>query len=246
MVWPITWPANINADALDPNIRKLCEVYATVCMTALTLHRVGGKPVTIMPASRDRIRGHYVWDAPVDDLYPVGSFYPGLVYPSAQDLTDSTTVHKVEAVDLPGPVGAIVEVRIDGVIVDPAKYRVENGRYLILINGGSWPSESGDNFTVTYQNSHPVDEMGAYAAGVLAEEWLKLITTKKNLRLPASATTISRQGLTMEVARGMFPEGVTGIPEVDAYLMLWNPFGLKVAPKVYSPDLPVHRQVWHA
>ena len=50
-------------------------------------------------------------------------------------------------------------------------------------------------------------------------------------------------GITIEKAAGMFPEGVTGLPEIDAYLMLWNPFGLKVAPRVYSPDLPVARQV---
>lgn len=29
-------------------------------------------------------------------------------------------------------------------------------------------------------------------------------------------------------------------------LMLFNPFGLRVMPRVYSPDLPRHRQVWHA
>lgn len=246
MVWPITWPANINADDLDPNIRKLCEVYATVCMTALTLHRVGGKPVTIMPGSSHRMPGHYLWDPRIEDEYRLGTFYPGMVWPSSVDLQDGIRPYAVEAADLPGPVGAIVEVRINGAVLPASSYRVENGRYLVRLDGGTWPFNTGSDFTVTYQNSHPVDDMGSYAAGVLAEEWLKLITTKKNLRLPASATAVSRQGLTMEIARGMFPEGVTGIPEVDAYLMLWNPFGLKVAPKVYSPDLPVHRQVWHA
>jgi hypothetical protein len=57
---------------------------------------------------------------------------------------------------------------------------------------------------------------------------------------------VARQGITIEVATGMFPEGVTGMPEIDAYLMLFNPFGLRVMPRVYSPDLPRHRQVWHA
>jgi hypothetical protein len=100
---------------------------------------------------------------------------------------------------------------------------------------------------VTYFNSHPVDEMGAHAAGVMANEWLKLFTRSKDkCRLPSNATNVARQGITIEVATGMFPEGVTGLPEIDAYLMLWNPYGVRVMPRVYSPDLPKNRQVWHA
>ena len=246
MTWPITWPDPAAAAAAGPDVKRLCEVYAGACMTALTLHRVGGNPVTIMPASRERVPGHYVWYAPVADEYPVGAFYPGTLYPSAQDLKTNLTVTEVEAIDLPGPVGAIISVTISGAVLDASAYRVEDGRYLVRIDGGSWPAESGDNFVVSYYNSHPVDAMGSYAAGVMANEWLKLLTAKKGCRLPASVTNVNRQGLTFEITRGMFPEGVTGVPEIDAYLMLFNPFGLKVAPRVYSPDLPRHRQVWHA
>lgn len=246
MVWPISWPASANPEGIDPNIKRLCEVYASACMTALTLHRVGGNPVTIMPTQAERLNGHYAWEAPVGDAYPLGLFYPGLVYPSAQDLQEWQSVQQVEAIDLPGPVAAILSVTIDRVVVDPTAYRIENGRYLVRIDGQGWPDVFGDNFVVTYLNSHPVDEMGSHAAGIMAVEWFKLITGDKKCRLPATATSITRQGISVERATGMFPEGVSGIPEIDAYLMLWNPFGLKVAPRVYSPDLPAHRQVWHA
>ena len=81
----------------------------------------------------------------------------------------------------------------------------------------------------------------------MAAEWLKLFNNVKGgCRLPPSITSMTRQGISYTIERGMFPDGVTGIPEIDAYLMLWNPFGLKVAPRVYSLDLPEHRQVWHA
>jgi hypothetical protein len=245
MTWPITWPTG--AEPTDPNIKRLCELYASACMTALTLHRVGGNPVTIMPASRERIPGHYVWLSPVPDAYPLGSFYPGTFYPSAQDLKEPLTVTEVEAIDLPGPVGAVTEVLIDGVALDASNYRVEDGRYLVRLDSQPWPESSGDNFVVTYLNSYPVDEMGAHAAGIMANEWLKAITRSKDkCRLPSNATNVARQGITIEVATGMFPEGVTGMPEIDAYLMLFNPFGLRVMPRVYSPDLARNRQVWHA
>jgi hypothetical protein len=245
MSGPITWPESVDESSLDPSIRLLAETYAGHCLTALTLHRVGGNPVTIMPASRERVPGHYAyWDSYENIL--LGTFYPGTVYPSAEQLQSRETVTALEAIDLPGPVGAVTEVLIDGVALDASAYRVEDGRYLVRLDGKGWPAESGDNFVITYYNSHPVGALGAHAGGVMAVEWLALITGDKKCRLPPSASVVTRQGITMEVTRGMFPEGVTGIPEIDAFLMLWNPFGLRVAPRVYSPDLPAHRQVWHA
>lgn len=246
MTWPINWPAAVKADELDPNIKRLCELYASACMSALTLHRVGGNPVSIMPESRDRIPGHYVWLETLEDLYPVGRFYPGTLYPTEQELQRLNTVLKVEAVRLPGPVGEVTRVLIDQEVLAPSSYRIEDGQYLVRLDGKHWPASSGDNFVVTYFNSYPVDDMGAHAAGVMAAEWFKLITGDKKCRLPSSATNISRQGITIEVATGMFPGNVTGMPEIDAYLMLFNPHALRVAPRVYSPDLPRDRQVWHA
>jgi hypothetical protein len=245
MSWTITWPEAIDTDSIDLNILTLCEVYAAACMNALTLHRVGGDPVTIMPRSRALHHGYWSWDALLPGEYPLGSFHPGTLYPSAADLVAGSWF-ATEALELPGPVGQISAVTIDGEPLGAGAYRVENGRWLVRLDGGSWPCGS-DGFTVTYFNSHPVGVMGAHAAGIMAAEWLKLITgAKGGCRLPPSITSMSRQGIQYTIERGMFPDGVTGIPEIDAYLMLWNPYGLKTAPKVYSPDRPASRQIWHA
>ena len=246
MSWPVNWPKSIKADELDPNIKRLCELYATACMTALTLNRVGGSPVSIMPDARDRVAGYYTWAQTLPGAPLVGRFIPGAIQPSIEDLQNLKSTRKTEAVLLPGPVGQVTRVLIDQEEVDSSIYRVEDGRYLVRLDGGRWPSTTGNNFVVTYYNSYPVDDMGAHAAGVMAEEWLKLISGNKNCRLPANATSVSRQGINIEVATGMFPGNVTGLPEIDAYLMLFNPHALRVAPRVYSLDLPQDRQVWHA
>ena len=250
MTWPITWPKAVNPDELDPNIRLLCETYAVACMKALTLHRVGGDPVRLMPTRNSLIRGRYVWREVLDGLAPVGQFFPDSGYPSEADLQRSMLgsyrASKVEAIILPAPVGDVLEVLIDGKVLDPQHYRVEDGLHLVRLDGGRWPTTSGDGFVITYLDSYPVGEMGSHAAGVMAAEWLKLITGDKKCRLPATATSVSRQGISIERATGMFPGNVTGIPEIDAYLMLFNPNSLRVRPRVYSLDTPEYRQVWNA
>jgi hypothetical protein len=45
----------------------------------------------------------------------------------------------------------------------------------------------------------------------------------------------------MEFSTGMFPDGMTGIREVDAYLTSINPNALRQPSRVWSPDLPGHR-----
>lgn len=244
MTWPVKWPAAVDVDKLDPNIRALCELYAVSCMKALTLHRAGGDPVTIIPGSRDRISGRWAWFDGLDGLYPYGRFYPGTFYPTEQELLNLHRISRVSAITLPGPVGEVTEVIADGRVLAPAEYRIEDGQYLVRLDGRSWPA--GDRLQVTYYNSYPVNDMGAHAAGVMAAEWLKLITGDKKCRLPSTATSVSRQGISIEKATGMFPGNVTGIPEIDAYLMLLNPHSLRVAPRVFSLDLPQDRQVWHA
>lgn len=107
------------------------------------------------------------------------------------------------------------------------------GQTMVLLTLGR---VGGDDFTAADLGTTPVDALGARAGGVLAVEFLKLLTSDKKCRLPSSVTNVSRQGLTFEVTRGMWPEGKTSIPEVDAYLMLWNPHGLKTRPRVWVPD----------
>lgn len=238
MTWPITWPAAANVQGLDPAVKTLAELYARNTLEYLTLRRVGGNPVTILPATSARVSGYWMGG---NDVFPLGNFYPG-VYPSAQDLTIDRYVTVTEAIELPGPVGTIVSVTVDNKVLPATAYRVENGVHLVRTDGGQWPRVHNDSFAVTYYNSTPVDAMGSHAAGIMAWEWSKFLTGSK-CRLPTSVTSVTRQGMNYQVAHGMFPDGMTGLPEVDAYIMLLNPRGLKSRPMVYSPDLPGHRQV---
>lgn len=236
-LWPVQWPAKLDLTPYTDEDLALAELYAGQTMRMLTLYRVGNQPVTVMPcgAHPGRVRGH-VYGAPFHPVLTesgaIGNCWCGSeCYCSA-----------AEAVSLDGPVGRVDEVRVDGEVLPPSAYRVDNGSQLVRTDGGRWPVCSREGFTVTYLNAYPVDAVGAHAGGLIAWEYLQAITGGKKCRLPANVTAITRQGTTMEIQTGMFPGGTTGINEVDAYLMVWNPHGMRVAPQVYSIDSPRSRQ----
>ena len=56
-------------------------------------------------------------------------------------------------------------------------------------------------------------------------------------------TTVTRQGVSYDIAAGSFPNGMTGIREVDAYIALWNPNGLRQPVAVWYPGKPTVRVV---
>lgn len=231
--WPIDWPASIDITTYDSVAVELAERYAVESLRMLTLNRVGGVQRTVMPSGR-------TCGSPTMKL---DMFYPTVVFPSASLLKSCNCLMncrcpRVASVALTAPISDITEVKVDGVVLDPTAYHVEDNDRLVRDDGKQWPACGGKDFTVTYLNGHKVDAMGSYAAGVLAYEFLKLITQDKTkCRLPSSVTNVQRQGLTFEITRGMFANGVTGIPEVDTFIMLWNPHALKTKPQVYSPDL---------
>ena len=152
---------------------------------------------------------------------------------------------------LPGPIYAISEVRVDGVVLDPSAYRVDNGTWLVRQDGGTWPqfqdyaTPADEAFTVTYFIGSPVPAGGAVAAGTLACEFLRACAGGP-CRFPKRVTSVSRQGVTVS-AQETISAGSTGIPEVDAWVRAINPGGLREAPAVYSIDAPTARVVtWTA
>lgn len=233
-MWPVEWPEPIVGG--DPTLVAVAERYAVQSLTLLTLGRVGGGLITVMPCGS-------ACRAPLTQgFYPYmrdGKWY-NCWCQSGCDCASMPTVF------IPGLV-YVDNVVVDDVVLDPSAYRVIDHRMLQRVDGGSWPSCAGDSFRVTYSQTHPADGNARRAAGVLATEFYRMLTQDRACRLPRSITSIQRQGISMELTPGVFPDGLTGIPEVDTFVKLWNPHGLTGRIGVYSPDLPRHRQItWGA
>ena len=151
------------------------------------------------------------------------------------------------------PVREILEVKIDGDVVDDSTYELRERRYLVRLNGERWPScqtmdladtEDG-TFSVTYTHGQTAPQMGRNAAAQLACEMYKSCNGIE-CALPIGATRVTRQGITIE--RTFFQQddsGVwrTGMPFVDGFLNAVNPRGLIRRPTFWAPGRRYPRPV---
>jgi len=159
----------------------------------------------------------------------------------------------LSSVELAGrPVRDILEVVIDGVVLDPGEYRLDGQQYLVRMNGGRWPAcqrldledtEVG-TWSVTYEYGQAIPLIGQMAARDLAFEIYKscdATDTEGDCELPEGVTRVTRQGITYElpalISWGRDFTGIwrTGLTLVDAFLNAYNPRGLQRRPILYVP-----------
>lgn len=156
----------------------------------------------------------------------------------------------VSEIRLPGPVNAVTSVVINGDVLDPAAYRVDDLAMLVRVDAGWWPvcqdmgAPAGDpnTWSVTYEQGNPVPAGGRLAVGALAAELVNACTSKP-CKLPANAVTVAREGVTIAIdTTGLLDAGRTGVAQVDMWLAAVNPNGRRYRSAVYSPDIPTYRE----
>jgi hypothetical protein len=241
LCWPIDHGCCDDFDNYSEEVRLRADALAAQTMRMLTGYSVGGCPVTLRPCSISCASGARGWDWSGGTFNPhingLGQWVNGCGCSGGCGCTALSTVHL-------GNYGTVTEVKVDGVVIAPTAYRVQNGTELVRLDGGTWPvcqdmaladTEVG-TFSVRVQLGAPVDGLGAYAAGVLACEYAKACTGDKKCRLPNNVTSVTRQGVTMDLSSTAFPDGLTGIREVDLVIQRYNPHGLKMPSVVWSPD----------
>lgn len=224
-------------------------------LQVLSAYQIAICPITIRPCRRSCAPMPYL-TAPVWGYgsYPYAPFFPYTLNGQWYNMTcglhqDACSCTYVRQTPLLGPVGDIVAVIIGGLELDPEDYRIDNGNLLVRQDGEGWPLcqdfnkplGEEDTWSVTYFHGATADITVRYAAGILADEYLKGILGS-DCRLPSGTVNIIRQNLTIEVEKDMFELGLTGIPEVDAVTARFNPFRRKAGAAFYNPDKPVQRE----
>ncbi len=160
---------------------------------------------------------------------------------------------RLSRVKLAGYATAITEVLIDGQVVEPSLYRLDEHIYLTRMadpdgTPRAWPSGQRDDlpasepntFQVTYEYGLQPPGAGTAAARSLACELYKACPASGDspgeCKLPAGVTRIVRQGVTIDKVASiasMLRKGATGLTLVDAFLggygrptrrsALWSP-----------------------
>lgn len=140
----------------------------------------------------------------------------------------SCSPDEARAIHLPGPVQAIDEIKIDGAVLAPTAYRVDNGHTLIRQDGEAWPTaqdlieplDQPNTWSIEFSRGVAVPTGGKVAAGILACELYKAAVADPSCSLPSRVKTVARQGVTvgiMDTFEGL-DEGKTGLWAVDSWI----------------------------
>lgn len=253
--WQFDYSCDYSADeydALDPDALERAEALALSTLRALTLGAVGNCATTVRPCGRPCM-AQDGWTLTNGMWMNPHINWRGR-WVNACGCPDECGCGSLSEIILPGPVGGVAEVWIDGDLLEPSAYRLDNRNRLVRVDGEQWPTcqdmlagprDSGA-FSVTYWRGSRPGKSEFVAAGRLAAEFYSACTGGA-CSLPTSVVAMTRQGVTFQMETGLFPNNATGIKEVDAVLRVWNPYGVTVGTGVFSVDDPEPRRtVWSA
>lgn len=249
----------------DPSQWNVQQVLAVEIATDMLWRRTAGRfglcPELIRPCRRgctpDRMGTGFLWDHssfPLDPYIDNGRWFNFGCGCGPEDCS----CEPLCVLELPGPVNTVVEVKIDGVVVDPATYRLERrpskGKLLRLggTGGPCWPTcqnltlddDQAGTFSVLYLRGQAVPAAGMRAVGSLACEIYKQCTGAAGCRLPDRVKTVTREGVTYDMfdPGEWLDQGLTGLRDVDTWIRSVNPHGLYQPSAVFSLDLPAAPQ----
>ena len=162
---------------------------------------------------------------------------------------------RVYEITLPGPAVEVLNVWVDGELVPPADYRIDDYHWLVNLVG-PWPRcqtmaaahDEAGAFAVEYLIGLPPPAGAGIIQAELACELAKAVCGDASCRLPNAVQSKTRQGVSVNY--GTIDPGTvfqqrkwfnTGIPLVDNWLAQVN---TRTRPgQVFTPDVPVHRQI---
>lgn len=232
-------------DTHTPEVRATAAALAIGVMWMATARRYGQCPVVVQPCPKPELLREYQTYPVAQADYGAAYIKGGQWYNSCSGYDeDSGCCHGCE-VDLEGPTttGGITEVTVDGIIIPPASYEVQNGHILVRTDGVCWPTcinysqQSPPQFQVEYLKGVAIPAHVQAATERLACEWAKACTGG-TCALPKRLRSLTRQGVEAVVEEvSTDPTRIrTGVPEVDMVIALENPHGRTMASIVWSPD----------
>lgn len=248
-------------EGTTPEIQAMAAMAATEALWMRTKQQFGLCTITLRPCRKDcfpswpwvplqgwnNLSGA-TWPWPQPAL--VGGNWINIACGQCSSGCSCSVVHEVR---LPYPVNSVVEVKVDGVVLPPSAYRVDNFNLLVRVDGGEWPRCNDLNlddtevgtWSVTANYGDDVPQLGKLAAGQLAVEIAKRCVGAGGCVLPAGTVQqITRQGVTKVFfdSDQAFAQGMLGLYWADMFVKTYNPSGTGTA-SIFDIDGPRHRRV---
>jgi hypothetical protein len=255
---PCDWPIDVSCCpdwiTYTANVQVKATAWATEILDALTGRRFSQCAVNYRPCGPkcDFSFGYLTW--------PVNASANGGGFPWMTPWIDSgvwrncgcaggCSCRAACEVPFPTSVASIVEVRIDGVVLDPTAYRLDSYRMspvLVRIDGECWPqcqdmalgTDEAGAFVIVYRPGDTLPVAGQLAAGELACEFAKACVGS-DCALPQQLQSLSRNGVEVQVVdpTAFLDQGLTGLANVDLWIRSVNPRRKQQRARVYSSDL---------
>lgn len=133
----------------------------------------------------------------------------------------------------PYPVIEVTEVKIDGVVLAPTSYRVDEFIRLVRTDGERWPRwqdlnadpdvAGGRTLVIRYTTGRSVPLDLRYAAALLTCE-LKRACNGQGCQLPDNVTSLTRDGVSLDLVdpSEIFTNGSFGVPLIDQLLATYQ------------------------
>lgn len=245
---------NLDMDQIDPYLREMAASWAANFLYVATGRQYGGCPRTYRPC-REKC-------GPVQNCcggYSGSGVSRPFKLPYSTDWVNITcgTCRKgcqcseVSEVRLPD-VGAVLNVRIDGVDYDPCgMVAVYDKTRVVRTDGGQWPicQELGridgpGTWSITVLEGRCVPDGAALITGMLMCEFIKSCLHRDDCQLPRRIQTLTRQGVTLGFNDSFENLGImrTGIWEIDAWIEQGRYAG-SATPSIISPDMVRHTEL---
>lgn len=248
--WPLVEDLDCSAlDELDDPLRDALIETATSLLWNWTGRVFGLEEVTVRPCRRDCGSSTYQGIAGIpSNLGPNMPFLPVLINGEFFNLSCGrsgwSNAKRLREIGLAGPVDSILEVIVDGEILDPSAYQLDNRRWLMRTDGETWPVcqdleipalGNDGTFEVKYLWGTPVPKGGQIAATILACEMSKA-ALGRDCELPQRVQSVTREGISVAILDSFegLEAGRTGIWLVDSWVT-----SVTKAPRrsmVLSPD----------
>jgi len=163
----------------------------------------------------------------------------------------------LDGVTLPAPVGDVIQVVIDGVVLPPTAYRVEGYLRVVRTDGGHWPCTNNravdsspyvgppdgskvGTWQIEYTYGRGPEKDGKIACARFACEIAKFLCNSDDCQLPQRVKNVVREGVTMDFMDPLtfLDDGKTGVYETDLWLQSVNPDRLQRRATIRRLDAP--------